>query len=86
MYNWIKNLLDAYDKMFVIEKPKKPTVYKIGNRRYIPFTDIHIETCTVFERTGHVRYPRHIPVTDVTVSICSIGLVTKPHTDCSLKI
>jgi|TARA_R110001592_G_scaffold17028_13_gene72317 hypothetical protein len=35
MFNWFKNLIDAYDKMFVIEKPKQPTVYKIGNRRYI---------------------------------------------------
>jgi len=35
MYKWIKNLVDAYDKMFVIEKPKKPVVYKVGNKRYI---------------------------------------------------
>ena len=35
MYKWFKNLVDAYDKMFVIEIPKKPTVYKVGNRRYI---------------------------------------------------
>jgi hypothetical protein len=35
MYNWFKNLIDAYDKMFVIEKPRKPIVYKIGNKKYI---------------------------------------------------
>ena len=35
MYKWIKNLVDAYDKMFVIEKPKKPIIYKIGKKRYI---------------------------------------------------
>ena len=28
MYKWIKNLVDAYDKMFVIETPKKPIIYK----------------------------------------------------------
>ena len=31
MYKWIKNLVDAYDKMFVIETPKKPIIYKVGN-------------------------------------------------------
>ena len=52
MYNWIKNLLDAYDKMFVIEKPKKPTVYKIGSRRYI-------RTKRISKRTvGRVKYIR----------------------------
>ena len=35
MFNWFKNLLDAYDKMLAIEKPKRPTVYKIGNKKYI---------------------------------------------------
>ena len=35
MYKWIKNLVDAYDKMFVIEKPKKPIIYKVGKKRYI---------------------------------------------------
>ena len=35
MYKWIKNLVDAYDKMFIVELPKKPIVYKIGNKRYI---------------------------------------------------
>ena len=50
MYKWIKNLVDAYDKMFVIEKPKKPTVYKVGNRRYI-------RTKKISKRTvGSVRY------------------------------
>jgi hypothetical protein len=35
MYNWFKNLIDAYDKMFIVEKPKQPNIYKIGNKRYI---------------------------------------------------
>ena len=35
MFNWFKNLLDAYDRMLAIEKPKRPTVYKIGNKKYI---------------------------------------------------
>jgi len=35
MYKWIKNLVDAYDKMFIVELPKKPIVYKVGNKRYI---------------------------------------------------
>ena len=35
MYKWIKNLVDAYDKMFVVEKPKKPVIYKVGKKRYI---------------------------------------------------
>jgi hypothetical protein len=35
MYKWIKDLVDAYDKMFIVELPKKPTVYKIGNKRYM---------------------------------------------------
>ena len=35
MYKWIKNLVDAYDKMFIVELPKKPIVYKIGNKKYI---------------------------------------------------
>ena len=35
MYKWIKSLVDAYENMFVVELPKKPIVYKIGDRRYI---------------------------------------------------
>ena len=35
MYNRFKNLIDAYDKMFIVEKPKQPTIYKIGNKKYI---------------------------------------------------
>ena len=35
MYKWIKNLVDAYDKMFVIETVKKPIIYKVGNKKYI---------------------------------------------------
>ena len=35
MYKWIKNLVDAYDKMFIVELPKKPIIYKIGKKRYI---------------------------------------------------
>ena len=50
MYKWIKNLVDAYDKMFVVELPKKPTVYKIGNKRYI-------RTKKISKRTvGRVSY------------------------------
>ena len=50
MYRWIENLVDAYDKMFVVELPKKPTVYKIGNKRYI-------RTKKISKRTvGRVRY------------------------------
>ena len=50
MFNWFKNLIDAYDKMFIVEKPKQPTVYKIGNRRYI-------RTKKISKRTvGSVRY------------------------------
>ena len=50
MYKWIENLVDAYDKMFVVELPKKPTVYKIGNKRYI-------RTKKTSKRTvGRVRY------------------------------
>jgi|TARA_B110000977_G_scaffold140952_1_gene178924 hypothetical protein len=50
MYKWIENLVDAYDKMFVVELPKKPTVYKIGNKRYI-------RTKKISKRTvGRVRY------------------------------
>jgi hypothetical protein len=35
MFNWFKKLLDAYAKMTTVEKPKKPTIYKIGNKKYI---------------------------------------------------
>ena len=50
MYKWIKDLVDAYENMFVVELPKKPTVYKIGNRRYI-------RTKKISKRTvGRVRY------------------------------
>ena len=50
MYKWIKGLVDAYENMFVVELPKKPTVYKIGNKRYI-------RTKKISKRTvGRVRY------------------------------
>ena len=50
MYKWIKDLVDAYENMFVVELPKKPTVYKIGNKRYI-------RTKKISKRTvGRVRY------------------------------
>jgi hypothetical protein len=50
MYKWIKDLVDAYDKMFIVELPKKPTVYKIGNRRYIRTKRISKKTI------GRVKY------------------------------
>ncbi len=55
MYNWFKNLIDAYDKMFIVEKPKQPTIYKIGNKRYI-------RTKKISKRTvGTVRYIKKEP-------------------------
>jgi len=50
MYKWIKDLVDAYDKMFIVELPKKPTVYKIGNKRYMLKKRISKKT------VGRVRY------------------------------
>ena len=50
MYKWIKDLVDAYDKMFIVELPKKPIVYKIGNRRYIRTKRISKKTI------GRVKY------------------------------
>tara|TARA_A100001015_G_scaffold149303_1_gene165560 strand:+ start:1517 stop:1660 length:144 start_codon:yes stop_codon:yes gene_type:complete len=36
MKNWIKRLIASYDKLFYDEpKKKKPTIYKIGKKRYI---------------------------------------------------
>ena len=32
MFKWIKNLVDAY---VGIQEPKKPTIYKVGKKRYI---------------------------------------------------
>jgi hypothetical protein len=50
MYKWIKNLVDAYDKMFIVELPKKPAVYKIGNKRYVRTKRISKKT------VGRVKY------------------------------
>ena len=36
MFKWIKRLVDSYEKMLGEALPtKKPTVYKVGNKRYI---------------------------------------------------
>ena len=36
MFKWIKRLVDSYEKMLGETLPtKKPTVYKVGNKRYI---------------------------------------------------
>ena len=50
MYKWIKDLVDAYENMFVVELPKKPVVYKIGDRRYIRTKRIRKKTI------GRVKY------------------------------
>ena len=50
MYKWIKNLVDAYDKMFIVELPTKPIVYKIGNKRYVRTKRISKKTI------GRVKY------------------------------
>jgi hypothetical protein len=50
MYKWIKSMVGAYENMFNIELPKKPTVYKIGNKRYV-------RTKRISKRTvGRVKY------------------------------
>jgi len=50
MYKWIKDLVDAYDKMFIVELQKKPAVYKIGNKRYVRTKRISKKT------VGRVKY------------------------------
>jgi len=35
VYKWIEHIVESYEKMFTIEVPKRPTVYKIGGKRYI---------------------------------------------------
>ena len=50
MYKWIKDLVDAYENMFVVELPKKPVVYKIGDRRYVRTKRISKKT------VGRVKY------------------------------
>ena len=36
MMNWIKRLVASYDKLIYDEpKKKKPTIYRIGNKRFI---------------------------------------------------
>ena len=35
MYKWIKHVVKAYEKMFTVEVPQRPTVYKIGDKRYV---------------------------------------------------
>jgi hypothetical protein len=36
MFKWIKRLVDSYEKMLGNTPPiKKPTIYKVGNKRYI---------------------------------------------------
>jgi len=43
-------MVGAYENMFNIELPKKPTVYKIGNKRYV-------RTKRISKRTvGRVKY------------------------------
>jgi|TARA_R110000851_G_scaffold145677_1_gene285256 hypothetical protein len=50
MHKWIKNLVNAYEKMFIVELPKKQVVYKVGNKRYIRTKRISRKT------VGRVRY------------------------------
>ena len=50
MYKWIKSLVDAYENMFVVKLPKKPVVYKIGDRRYVRTKRISKKTI------GRVKY------------------------------
>ena len=35
MYKWIEHIVESYEKMFTIEVPKRPTIYKIGDKRYV---------------------------------------------------
>jgi hypothetical protein len=35
VYKWIKHIVESYEKMFTIEVPKRPTIYKIGDKRYV---------------------------------------------------
>ena len=50
MYKWIKHIVKSYEKMFTIEVPKRPTVYKIGDKRYV-------RTKRISKRTvGRVKY------------------------------
>ena len=35
MYKWIKHIVKSYEKMFTVEVPKRPVVYKIGDKRYV---------------------------------------------------
>jgi hypothetical protein len=35
MFRWIKNLIESYENLSHIEVKKKPTVYKLGKKRYI---------------------------------------------------
>ena len=50
MHKWIKNLVNAYENMFIVELPKRPTVYKIGNKRYVRTKRISKKT------VGRVKY------------------------------
>jgi hypothetical protein len=35
VYKWIKHVVKAYEKMFTVEVPQRPVVYKIGDKRYV---------------------------------------------------
>ena len=35
MYKWIKHIVKSYEKMFTVEVPQRPVVYKIGDKRYV---------------------------------------------------
>ena len=35
MYKWIKHIVKSYEKMFTVEVPQRPVVYKIGTKKYI---------------------------------------------------
>ena len=50
MFKWIKRLVESYEKTFLVELPKKTTVYKVGNKRYIKTKKISQN------KIGRVRY------------------------------
>ena len=35
MYKWIKHIVKSYEKMFTVEVPQRPVIYKIGDKRYV---------------------------------------------------
>jgi len=35
VYKWIKHIVKSYERMFTVEVPQRPVVYKLGDKKFV---------------------------------------------------